>query len=51
VTGGTLIIFALRDVAPGEEITVDYLNSFDHDESVCQCGTPSCRRRIIPQTA
>ena len=47
VAGKALIIFALREIAPGEEITVDYLNSFDHDLSVCQCRTPSCRQRII----
>jgi SET domain-containing protein len=45
VMGGNLIIFALREIAPGEEITVDYLNSFDHDQSICQCRTPRCRQR------
>jgi SET domain-containing protein len=49
VMDGALIIFALREIAPGEEITVDYLNSFDHDQSVCQCRTPSCRQWIIQQ--
>jgi len=51
VMGGSLIIFALREIAPGEEITVDYLNSFEHDQSVCQCRTPSCRRRTIRHAA
>lgn len=49
VKNRTLIIFALREIAPGEEITVDYLNSFEHDHSVCQCNTPLCRQRIIQQ--
>jgi SET domain-containing protein len=31
---GFIIIFALRDTLPGEEITVDYLNSFAEDQSV-----------------
>jgi len=44
VIGGSLLIFALREIAPGEEITVDYLNSFKHDQSVCQCRTSSCRQ-------
>lgn len=44
-----LIIFALREIAPGEEITVDYLNSFDDDQSVCLCRMPSCRQTIIQQ--
>ena len=45
VMGGALIIFALREIGPGEEITVDYLNSFVQDQSVCQCRTPSCRQK------
>jgi len=48
---GSMIIFALREIAPGEEITVDYLNSFETDQSICQCGTPSCRQKIIQMAA
>jgi uncharacterized protein len=51
VFGGSLLIFALREIAPGEEITVDYLNSFEQDQSVCECRMDSCRRRIIQQAA
>jgi len=51
VIGGSLFIFALREIAPGEEITVDYLNSFEQDQSVCQCLTASCRQRIIQKAA
>ena len=51
VIGGSLFIFALREIAPGEEITVDYLNSFEQDQSVCQCRTASCRQRIIQNAA
>ncbi len=50
VVDGTLFIFALREIKPGEEITVDYLNSFEKDQSVCQCRTASCRQNLI-QTA
>lgn len=46
VSAGSLFIFALREIAPGEEITVDYLNSFKQDQSVCQCRAVSCRQRI-----
>ena len=46
VISGSLFIIALRELAPGEEITVDYLNSFEQDQSVCQCRTASCRQRI-----
>jgi SET domain-containing protein len=40
-----MIVFALQEIVPGEEITVDYLNSFAEDQSVCHCRTPSCRQR------
>jgi hypothetical protein len=39
---------AVRDIAPGEELTDDYgsLNlEYDFD---CSCGVPECRRRIRP---
>jgi len=39
-----MIVFALREILPGEEITVDYLNSFDQDKTLCQCRTASCRK-------
>jgi SET domain-containing protein len=48
---GSLFIFALREIAPGEEITVDYLNSFEQDQSVCQCRTASCRQGDIQKAA
>ena len=51
VIGGSLFIFALREIEPGEEITVDYLNSFEQDQSACQCLKPSCRQRIIQKAA
>lgn len=44
-----MIIFALREISPGEEVTVDYLNSFAYDQTLCQCGAASCRR--IQRTA
>ena len=40
-----MIVFALREILPGEEITADYLNSFDHDQTICQCRTASCRKQ------
>ena len=43
---GSMVVFALREILPGEEITVDYLNSFEGDRTVCQCRTASCRQRI-----
>ena len=42
-----MILFALNEILPGEEITVDYLNSFEHDRTVCHCGAASCRQKLI----
>lgn len=45
ISDGILILFALENILPGEEITVDYLNSFEADRSVCRCRTASCRQK------
>jgi uncharacterized protein len=41
VPGGRIAFFALRDIGPGEEITVNYRDP-DHPE-VCRCGASGCR--------
>ncbi len=43
---GHILYMSLRDIQPGEELTIDY--RFDHDvERVpCRCGAPSCRGSI-----
>ncbi len=51
IIDGFMIIFALQEIVPGEEITVDYLNSFEEDRTVCQCRTASCRRSLNQQAA
>lgn len=43
VSGEKLAFFALRDIEPGEEITVDYRNP-DCPE-ICRCGAERCRSR------
>lgn len=42
---GNVVLVAMRDVGPGEELTTDYaLFDGDHDERMrCRCGTASCR--------
>jgi hypothetical protein len=41
---GKVWIIALRDIAPGEELTYDYnLYDGDEDEARCNCGAKSCR--------
>lgn len=51
IIDGFMIVFALQEILPGEEITVDYLNSFEDDKSVCRCRTPSCRQRFDHKAA
>jgi hypothetical protein len=41
VPGGKVAFFTLRDISPGEEITIDYRDP-DHPE-VCHCGAQRCR--------
>ena len=45
---GQVGLVAMRDLAPGEEVCVDYAmcDSDPYDEFDCSCGTPSCRHRI-----
>jgi hypothetical protein len=42
---GNVAFVAMRDIPPGEELTIDYAMIDDHeDESMtCRCGTASCR--------
>ena len=51
VSDGFIVVFAVREILPGEEVTVDYLNSFDQDQTVCQCRTPSCRNNANQRAA
>jgi uncharacterized protein len=45
---GQLTLLALRDIAIGERISVDYgtINSSPHMEFDCHCGAPNCRKRV-----
>lgn len=43
---GHVIFFALRDIRPGEEITLDYVESYHSDKKRCRCGAPGCRGTI-----
>lgn len=45
---GTLTLYALRDLVPGEELFFDYSTAMDEPgwEVPCRCGAPSCRGRI-----
>ncbi len=40
---GKMWVIALRDIAPGEELTYDY-NLYDgEDDAPCRCGSKRCR--------
>ena len=41
---GRVEFYALRDIAPGDEITVDYGETHHNGTLRCQCGAPGCQR-------
>jgi SET domain-containing protein len=45
---GQIGLYAMRDIASGEQVTFDYAmsDSTDYDEFTCQCGAPNCRGRF-----
>lgn len=44
---GRVWIMAIRDIAPGEELTYDYcLYDGDEDEAHCNCGAANCRKTM-----
>jgi len=44
---GSIVVVAMRDVSPGDELATDYALFDDYDGSMeCQCKTPSCRGAI-----
>ena len=44
---GQIVLVAMRDVAPGEELTIDWATTDDNDDRMqCRCGRPSCRGTI-----
>ncbi|MBA2338773.1 MAG: SET domain-containing protein-lysine N-methyltransferase [Pyrinomonadaceae bacterium] len=46
IARGRIIFMALRDIHPGEEITIDYVQTYHSDKKRCRCGTPTCRWTI-----
>ena len=43
---GHILFFALRDIRPGDEITVDYLLTLHPDTKRCHCKAANCRGTI-----
>ena len=46
---GRIQFYALRDIHPGEEITVDYISTLHSDRKRCYCGAKTCRGTINKQ--
>lgn len=44
---GQIVLVAMRDIAAGEELTIDWATTDDGDhEMECRCGSPRCRRTV-----
>ncbi len=41
-----ILFIALRDIKPGEEITIDYQSTLHSDRKRCFCGVSGCRGTI-----
>jgi SET domain-containing protein len=46
IEGRRVLIYAARDVAAGEELSIDYSFGADGEVVPCICGAPGCRGRI-----
>lgn len=48
IKGTTVILITIRTIRPGSEVTWDYSTTMDEDEFEldCNCGAPTCRKRI-----
>lgn len=45
---GQIVVVAIRNIVPGEEICIDYAmcDGSPYDEFTCQCGAVTCRGRV-----
>lgn len=45
---GQMVLLALREIAPGEELCFDYATSdgSNYDEFHCECGASNCRKIV-----
>lgn len=43
---GHILYISLRDIAPGEELTIDYRFARDDEKISCSCGAKNCRGTI-----
>jgi hypothetical protein len=44
---GQIVLVAMRDIAPGEELTIDWATTDDGDHEMrCRCGSALCRGTV-----
>ena len=44
---GQIVLVAMRDIAAGEELTIDWATTDDGDYTLeCRCGSPRCRGTV-----
>ncbi|MBQ0960617.1 SET domain-containing protein [Ideonella sp. 4Y11] len=46
IRDGRIEFYALRDITPGEEITVNYGETHHEGRLTCRCGAPGCVGRL-----
>jgi uncharacterized protein len=46
IVNGRVEFYALRDIAAGEELTVDYGETHHEGRLTCRCGAPGCVGRL-----
>ncbi|MDT7604514.1 MAG: uncharacterized protein QOF61_2511 [Acidobacteriota bacterium] len=46
ITRGHILFMALRDIRPGEELTLDYEYTLHSDKKKCRCKSAACRGTI-----
>ena len=46
IRDGRIEFYALRDIVPGEEITVNYGETHHEGRLTCRCGAPGCVGRL-----
>lgn len=46
IVRGHILYVALRDIKPGEELTIDYRFDKDVEKVTCKCGSANCRGTI-----
>jgi len=49
ITYGHILFMALRDIHPGEEITLDYVSTLHSNDKRCHCKATACRGTINKQ--